>query len=97
MEFNPRSAKHALDAMHVAAEIWPLVAPRLAGKPPEVQGAALADLVATFLAGHMVAGDPEATAKLREELLTTHIEIVRQLIPVNEKDILARVEPKGSA
>ena len=50
----------------------------LYGKTPEVQGAALADLLAIYLVGYRV---PE----LRDEVFQMHIEAVRELIPVNEK------------
>jgi hypothetical protein len=59
-------------AVGVAQRIHPL----LAGLPPQVQGAALADLLATWLAGH----EPE----LREALLDLHIHTVRELVPINE-------------
>jgi hypothetical protein len=57
----------------------------LAGKRPEIQGAALADLLAIYLAGHRVEGDPAATNRLREELLAMHVEQVRQLIEPNAR------------
>ena len=57
------------------------IKPLLAGHPPEVQGAVLADLLAMFLAGHV---GPDADT-VREDLLWFHIDLVRQLIPVNEK------------
>lgn len=52
----------------------------LAGRERGHQGAVLGDLVATFLAGHFVPGDRLATRIVREELLTMHIELVRQLV-----------------
>lgn len=57
--------------------------PALAGHPGPNQGAALADLLATWLAGHIIPGDPAETDALREDLLTRHIAAVRDLIPVN--------------
>jgi hypothetical protein len=63
------------------------IKPWLAGYSPEIQGAVLADLLAMFLAGHV---GPEAPA-LREEILRLHIETVRDLIPVNEKILAARI------
>lgn len=50
--------------------------PFLARKDPSVAGAALADLLATLVAGHA----PEH----REALLRMHLEQVRELIPVND-------------
>ena len=63
------------------------VKPLLAGENPEVQGAALADLLAIWLAGHQVEGDLEATRTLRAELLAEHCRLVRQLVPVNARII----------
>jgi len=59
-----------------------------AGEDRTVQGAALADMLARWLAGHVVFGDPKATAVLREEILRIHLETVRKLVPVNYKDII---------
>ena len=59
------------------------IGPLLGGEPPEAQGAALADLLAIWLAGHEVPGNPDATHTLRAELLAEHLHLVRQLVPVN--------------
>jgi hypothetical protein len=59
------------------------IRPILAGQPAEIQGAALADLLAIWLAGHHVAGDENATRKLRAELLASHCIGVRGLVGVN--------------
>jgi hypothetical protein len=61
------------------------VFPLLSGKPPEIQGAVLADLTAIWLAGHVCVGNPTATADLRETLLDHHIAAVRDLIAVNAR------------
>ena len=55
------------------------IKPLLAGKGPEAQGAALADLVATWLAGH----HPD----LRQEIFREWQDAVSRLVPVNEKII----------
>lgn len=68
-------------ALELRDTLWPL----LAGKPPAVQGAALADLLATWLAGH-VSEDPALTDKLRAVLLAEHIATVKKLIPINEPE-----------
>jgi hypothetical protein len=69
-----------------AAAIGPLVdriRPILVGHPPQVQGAVLADLVATFIVGHR--GKPaEMTRALREFAMMAFIDLVRELIPENE-------------
>jgi hypothetical protein len=49
--------------------------PILAGHHPAAQGAALADMLAMWLAGH--------EASLREPLLNAHVVAVRRLVPVN--------------
>jgi hypothetical protein len=69
----------------LAETIWPVVARLLRGRPAAVQGAALADLTATWLAGHQVSGDPVQTYRFREELLEMHIEAIRNLIPENAR------------
>jgi hypothetical protein len=61
-----------------------------AGKPAEVQGAALADLLALWLAGH-VTPDPETTRQVQEEVLEMHLRAVRQLVPINFAE---KIEPR---
>jgi len=72
------------DAKAVQALVKKMM-PLLKGKPPEVQGAALADLLAMWLAGHLDRSDPEGekTALLREATLELHLMAVRALIPIN--------------
>jgi hypothetical protein len=69
------------------AAIVDRVRPLLAGHSPEIQGAALADLLAIWLAGHHVAGDEDATRTMRAELLAMHCGAVRNLTTVNAKII----------
>ncbi len=68
---------------HDVEAIITAIRPLLAGRPPEVQGAVLADLTATWLASHF-STDANKTVALREQLLVMHIEFVRRLIPLNE-------------
>jgi hypothetical protein len=68
-------------------ELYDLIGSLLAGKPSQVQGAALADLLATWLAGHIVKDDKRETDRMRERLLKMHVKTVRQLIPVNANRI----------
>ena len=56
--------------------------PIFKGQDPDIQGAALVDLVARHLAGHVAVGDEEATAAMRERLLAALIDAVRQLVPI---------------
>lgn len=70
-----------------ARQIVERVRPLLAGRPPQVQGAVLADLLAMWLAGHIFRGNPGETDALREKLLESHLDLVRRLIPVNAASI----------
>jgi hypothetical protein len=72
--------------------VWRLVravTPHFRGKAPEVQGAALADLLATWLAGHVVPGSEADTEASREAVLQLHLDAVRRLIPLNFKAYVA--------
>lgn len=69
------------------SQIVERVRPLLAGRPPQVQGAVLADLLAKWLAGHIFRGNPGETDALREKLLESHLDLVRRLIPVNAASI----------
>lgn len=66
--------------------------PLLAGHGSLVQGAALADLTARWVAGHFDKRGPAATKRLRAELLETQMRTIEELVPDNEKLIL---EHKG--
>lgn len=83
-----------------------LVRPLLGGHPPEIQSAVLADLLATWVAGHQ--GEPEEfrevdsepaaeLAAFREQILQDHIELVRAMIPFNEQEIKNIMAAPGSA
>jgi hypothetical protein len=63
----------------------------LEGRPPQVQSAALADLLAMWLAGHLILGDPKATKRLREELLKGHLTTMWRLVDVHYRE---RIEPE---
>lgn len=79
------------------AEVWEIVQkirPLLAGRSAQIQGAVLADLVASWVGGHGVVGDDEETAHVRDELLKMHIAMVRALIPHNANPVFA-VKKKG--
>jgi len=74
--------KASEESIALAAQI----AKMLAGRDPCVQGAALGDLTATWLAGHIVPGDPGATKELRRQLLAQQMELIVNLIPLNERE-----------
>lgn len=79
--------EETLEVVELVRQISPL----LVGKSANVQGAALADLLAIWLAGHVIRGDPKMTKKMREMMLKAHIVAVRGLIPLNYKTY---VEPQ---
>lgn len=72
-------------AAHRVQRLVEQIKPILAHQPPEIQGAALADLLAIWLAGHVYSGLPSTTATMREAFLLAHIERVRELVPINAK------------
>jgi hypothetical protein len=74
----------ATRALKLADRIKPL----LAGKGPGVQSAALADLVALWLAGHIDVTGALETDFLREPVLENWLKTVRELVPACEADIL---------
>jgi hypothetical protein len=73
------------DVMRISMAIRPL----LGGHSPEVQGAVLGDLVSLFIAGHH--------PQLRDMVLDQHIQLVRNLIPESEKEIINQYgsKPEG--
>lgn len=62
------------------------IKPLLAGQPPAVQGAVLAELLAIWLGGHRVPGRPSAQAALRENLLDEHIATVRKQLGLADRE-----------
>lgn len=61
------------------------IRPFLAGLPPELQGAILAELAAVWVAGHHIEGDVEATAEFRSDLLESYLSLVEEMIPVKAR------------
>jgi hypothetical protein len=49
----------------------------LAGQPPQVQGVVIADLSSMWIAGW--------NPKIRDDIMERHFDLVRDLMPVNEK------------
>jgi len=72
------------------------IAEVLCGNPPEVQGAALADALAFWLAGHQME-DAQELAQLRAGLLDLHVERVKVLLPINDEIIKAWYAKGGNA
>lgn len=65
--------------VHLARDLVERVKPLFAGEGSDVQGAALVELVALHLAGHH--------AQMRETMLGLHVEAVRRLVPVVEREL----------
>ena len=65
--------------------------PIFKGQDPDIQGAALVDLVARHLAGYVAIGDAEATAQMRELMLEAFIIAVKQLVPIVDA---AEIQPE---
>ena len=74
-------------------KLFPVVSPLLANQHPSVQGGALADLVATWIAGHFVQGYVPATRGLRAALLSDFLMSVERLVPVCAEEIGAPHDP----
>lgn len=61
------------------------IAPLLAGRPPEVQSAALADLTATWLCGHVLEDpEPGEVRQLRAELMANFNRLVGEIARLND-------------
>ena len=86
------------DACEICA-ILEAIKPLLAGRAAAVQGTVLADLLATWLAGHLVEGDEAASRQLRSDLLASHVDAVWMLTEVNAEVNAAIIhgEPEGNA
>ena len=63
------------------------IGPLLTGQGAAVQGAVLADLLAMWIAGHVLPDSENKTRQTREELLAGHIAVVRDLVPENAKSL----------
>lgn len=86
------------DACEICA-ILEAIKPLLAGRAAAVQGTVLADLLATWLAGHLVEGDEAASRQLRSDLLASHVDAVWMLTEVNAEVNAAIIhgETEGNA
>ena len=81
--------QNAYDAEMIADMIKPL----LAGHDPDVTSAVLAQLTALWLAGYVIRGDDRETARMRKDLLSGHVSLIRRLIPVmHDRDIKPRLQ-----
>lgn len=71
----------------LVAELVERARPIFAGQPPEVVGAALADLTAIWLASHVVEGSWTETDALRGDLMLMQVRAVRRLTAVNSEEL----------
>lgn len=72
------------EGMHkLTAQLYGL----LAGKPPSMQGAAIADLFSMWIAGHH--------PKMRRVALAQTYDLVKQLLPQNVAILMEQGAPKG--
>jgi hypothetical protein len=83
----------------LVADLVERISPILAGHPPEVQSAALADLTAMWLAGMQtpmsLAGLPDKDLEaLRADLFAEWCKTVRDLVPPNVAIIRERLEQR---
>jgi hypothetical protein len=60
----------------------------LSGQGAPLQGALLADMVALWLAGHIVPDDGAASATAREMILRDWLDTVWKLVPLAEAEII---------
>lgn len=58
----------------------------LRGEGPGVQGAALAELMSTFLRGHQIPNDPKGERELREVMLQQWCKTVRELVEIHGRE-----------
>jgi hypothetical protein len=78
----------AEEAMRRSTALADQIRPLLSGHGPEVQGAALVQLVALHLVGH--------PAQARESVLAMHNDAVRSLIPVVEEELFGTAGHPGN-
>ena len=74
--------KHRSSTRQIAGLIE-AITPLFGGKPPDLVGATLADLLARWLACHVVPGSAVETVRLRRNLLAAHIQSVKTLTEIN--------------
>lgn len=73
---------------NVANEIADLserISSQLQGQNREVIGGVIADLMATFIAGHVVVGDEAATEQIRRRVLQSQIDVIWDLIDLHSR------------
>lgn len=79
------------DVLRLVGRIRPL----LKGQPPEIIGAALADLTALFIVNHVAENDT-LTRKARYEVLKIQIATIKKLIPLNDEMLKSKAEVEAA-
>ena len=77
------------DTEHVA-QLIRRIRPILAGQPSPVQGAVIADLLATWLVGHIDSSSKTRTEEMRRKLLKVSTAMVRELVSIYDTPIPER-------
>ena len=72
------------EAEALAKQCYPI----FAGHDKMVQGAALVELVAMHLAGHVILGDAEKTKQLRVGIFEEFMKAVAGLVPVLDEGVI---------
>ena len=74
-----------LDAVLTLVEA---IKPHFEGKPAQVQGAALAEMLSLWLAGHVNQNNPDKSDRVRKAVLEEHLKTVWQLVPINYEMVI---------
>lgn len=82
------------EQVHEVREILAACKTALANRHPALQGAALAELVALWLAGHRYLDGSDATP-IRENLLELHVAAVRRQLPIADAELAAELTRKA--
>jgi hypothetical protein len=67
------------------------IKPMLAGHKPEVQSAVLAELLATWVLGFQVPGNPKAGIEMQDKFLAGHLNLMMELIKCQQADAYKEV------
>jgi hypothetical protein len=88
------SKKEEVEKYMLIKAVVSTIAPILRGLPPGIQSAALADLMAMWLAGHQ--GEKLEIDEFREGILQEWCKTVRDLVPLNEQAMFERMAEEAT-
>jgi hypothetical protein len=84
--------EESLEMAAATEAIAMLIRPLLADHPAPMQGAVLARLLATWLAGHRLPNGKEGDLQaFHEELIVGMLKTVRDLVPIEEEEMNAKL------